>query len=150
MAQTRRLAVGSYYILSRLTTASPEEWTVIACLTSKSFKSPTKVIDVTSDCGPDTLAGFAAQTVDVAGFCDFDSSDSESGGELYNLQQAPTNSLSPAYTWKIEPETPIAGDYTLTFDGNISNYQWDANTDNPVSFTATLGVQGTVTLMIES
>ena len=148
MPQSRRLVTGQYYILYRQTAASPVEWTPLACLTSKSFKSPTKVIDITSDCGPDTLAGFAAQTVDIAGFVDYDSTDSESGTELYQLQQDVQNQMSPAYTWKIEPEAPLTGDSTFTFDANISNYQQDFNTDTPVGFTATFGVQGVVALTI--
>ncbi len=146
MPQSRRLVTGQYYILWRQTTASPVEWTAIACLTSKSLKSPTKVIDLTSDCGPDTLAGFANQSLDIAGFVDYDVSDSESGNELYDLQQATTNQESPAYTWKIEPETPASGDATWNFDANISNWQEDWATDTPNSFTATLGIQGVAVL----
>lgn len=143
--QSRRLQQGQYYILSRLSVASPETWVPLACLTTKSFKSPTKTIDVTSDCGPDQLAALANQTIDIAGFVDYDSSDSESGQSLYELQQDPQNQSSPAYSWKLYPATSQAGDQSLTFDANISNFQEDFNTDNPVSFSATLGVQGVVT-----
>ena len=146
--QIRRLVQGQYYLLERLTQASPEEWTPLACLTTKSFKSPTKTIDVTSDCGPDQLAALANQTIDIAGFVDYDSSDSESGQTLYDLQQDPQNAESPAYSWRIYPATSQAGDQSLTFDANISNFQEDFNTDTPVSFSATLGVQGTVTQTI--
>ena len=142
MAQSRRIVSGQYYILSRLVSASPDTYTPIACLTTKSLKSPTKTIDITSDCGPDQLAGTANPTIDIAGFVDYDSTDSESGQDLFSLQQASQNNESPAYSWKLEPESPIAGDQSLTFDANISNFQEDFNTDNPVSFSATLGVQG--------
>lgn len=143
--QSRRLQQGQYYILSRRESASPDVWIPIACLTTKSFKSPTKTIDVTSDCGPDQLAALANQTVDIAGFVDYDSSDSESGQNLYELQQDTQNQSSPAYHWRIYPGDAITGDQSLEFDANISNFQEDFNTDTPVSFSATLGVQGTVT-----
>lgn len=144
MAQSRRIVSGQYYILSRLTSASPETWVVVACLTQKSLKLPTKTIDITSDCGPDQLAGTASATIDIAGFVDYDSSDSESGQDFIELMQDSQNNESPAYSWKLEPETPVTGDQSFTFDANISNYQQNFNTDNPVDFTATLGVQGII------
>lgn len=134
--------VGQYYVLSYQSQASPVEWKVVACLTQKSFKSAVATIDATSDCGPDQIGGTTTQTFSIQGIEDYDPSPAISGTRLYQLQSNAQNQSSPAYTWKLEPASPIEGDTSLLFNAFISNYQQDYNTDNPITFSADLGIQG--------
>lgn len=136
------LHVGQYYILSYQSVASPVAWKVVACLTQKSFKAAVATVDATSDCGPDQIGGTTTQTFSIQGIEDYGNSAIESGSDLYLLQTAAQNQQSPAYTWKLEPATPVVGDTTLLFNAFISNYQNDWNTNQPITFTADLSVQG--------
>lgn len=132
---------GQYYGLYYQTVASPATWKLIACLTSKSFKSALAVIDATSDCGTDSLGGNITQSVSIQGFEDFNDSTIESGADLYTLQVDAQNQTTPAYTWKLAPITPATGDHTLTFYGFISNFQRDYQVNQPITFTADLNIQ---------
>lgn len=136
-----RKVMGQYFILSYESSASPVTWVPVACLTSKTLKVANKTIDATSDCGADFLAGLANSTVSAKGFYDFGNAGVKSGQDLFSLQAAAQNGLSPAYTWKIAPVTPVTGDPTWTFNGAINNFQGDFNVDAPAEFSVDLLVQ---------
>lgn len=137
-----RIEKGQYFILSYLSGTSPDEWTPVACLTQKTFDSAVAATSVTSDCGPSSIGGTTTQTFNAQGFVDFDSSDSISGPGLYDLQIADQNGLDPAYSWKIEPASPVTGDQSLTFNALINHYNESWQTDQPTSFTCDFTIQG--------
>lgn len=142
MATTSRIEQGQYYILSYQSNDSPIEWTPLACLTQKSFTSAVNAINVTSDCGPSSIGGTTTQTFNIAGFVDYEGAAVISAPNLYDLQIDAQNSRDPAYSWKIEPATPVAKDQTLEFDAFISNFKENWQTDQPVDFTVDLTIQG--------
>lgn len=141
-----RRETGKYYALSYQTVASPATWEVVACLTTKSFKSALAVIDATSDCGTDSLGGNITQTFSIAGFEDYSDSTIQTGNDLYQLSISPVNQGSPAYTFKLAAVAPVTGDTILTFTAFISNYQQDYATNDPIKFSADLNIQGIAVL----
>ena len=142
MASTKQK--GQYYGLYVVDVASPEVDTLIACLNNKGFKIANKVIDGTSDCGPDFAAGFPNSSLSFKGFMDYANATTYSGDDMT--------------TWAINQTikdfvlkpigTPVKGDATRRFSGFISSYEETFNTDQFVEFNVTLQVQGNITQTI--
>lgn len=136
---------GQYWVLEIGDSGSPETWRTVACLKSKGIDSNTKVIDGTSDCGPNYQPGFQTSTATAAGFYAFDDDTVDSGIELFDLQQNST-----IKDWRITPVTPVIGDPTWTFVGFISSFKNTFNTDEMAAFDISWQVQGYVTQTIEA
>ena len=132
---------GQYFGLYLETGGSPTGFTLVACLNNKGIKIANKVIDGTSDCGPNYLCGFPDTTVNCKGYENFYDNTVESMNQLRAIAIAQTSQV-----WIIQPiGTPQTGDYSLGFTGFVSNWQEEFNTDTVIDFTMDIQVQGVIT-----
>lgn len=116
-------------------------YTLLVCLNSNSIESTTSVIDASSKCGPNKLAGITDNKISLEIIDYVDTTNSElSSADLFDLQQAKTT-----ITWKYGKVVPAAGDNTYTGSGFFANWKNTANKNSPVTTTCDLEVQGTIT-----
>lgn len=138
--------VGQYYGLYVETGNSPTGWTLIACLNNKEFSIDNKVIDATSDCGPDFLKGFANSKVTGKGFVTYDDNTVDSGYAVMALAQLASNASTKNFM--LAPATPVSGDLIRTWEGFVNAYKETANTDAAIEFDFGIQVQGDISQAI--
>jgi hypothetical protein len=132
---------GQYWGLYIGDGASPEAWILVACLNNKGFKIANKVIDGTSDCGPDYLPGFPNSTVAGKGFLTISQPNVQSSKSMFIIAQTQVSK-----DWLIQPvDTPTTGDPSWSFTGFLSNFAQDFNTDAMAEFSFDIQVQGYIT-----
>lgn len=125
--------------------AGGTDYSLVVCLTSQSLERTTNTIDAASKCGPDKLAGSQEITVNFEGQ-EVVSPDVNrvSEGDLHDLWADKT-----VIGWKYGVATPTDGDVSYVGTGFISDLSSDSGMDDPSTFTATIGVKGAITKIVE-
>lgn len=145
MADVNVLRPGQYYALEISDDGSPETWALIACLNQKGFTIANKVIDGTSDCGPNFAAGFANSTAKATGFEAFqDPEDRFTAPSLFDLAQSKESRTFRFYPIGTDANPAATGDSIYTFTGFVSNYDDNMSTDENIGFDVSWQVQGNI------
>lgn len=145
----RKIAGNDVFLFIDVTTsttsgATPSNWDTVVCLTNKSLKRVTQVIDAASQCGPDTLAGNQTITVDFEG---------------QQLLDPATNELSGAYLhdvwadkrtfhWKLSKVATTSDDVVYTGQGFLSNLDDSYGDNNPSTFNGSIAVKGSISRVV--
>jgi predicted secreted protein len=128
-------------ILLELDTSNTDTptWAVVGCITESDIDGTRETIDASSKCGPAQLAG---QKTDTANFTGFYNTDPEAG-------EVSMNEIAAAYDdgeihhWRLIDED--GGDlYYREFRGPITAYNESTNQNEPVTFTASVGINGDI------
>lgn len=142
---SRKIAGNDVFLFIDVTTsttsgATPSNWDTVVCLTSKSLKRVTQVIDAASQCGPDTLAGNQTITVDFEGQQLLDpETDQLSGAYLHDVWAD-----KRTFHWKLSTATPAADDVVYTGKGFLSDLSDNYGDNSPSTFTGSIAVKGTI------
>lgn len=114
---------------------------LVVCLTSNSIDRTTNQIDASSKCGPNLLPGTQQITVPFEFHDVLDTANLElSEADLHTLWAAKT-----IFSWKFGKAIPAAGDVTYTGIGFLATLNLVAAQNTPVTSSATIAVQGSIT-----
>lgn len=138
MANTKYLGNKVNLELDISLTATPD-WQVVACITQTDLDGSRETIDASTKCGPDQLAGQRTDTSNFTGFFIIDPT----------AEQVSMNTLAAIYdTGDVRHWRLIDEDGGLTyyreFNGSMTAYNESSNINEPVTFTATLGISGDI------
>lgn len=125
-------------------TGGTSNYDTLVCLTSKSLKRVTAVLDAASQCGPDKIAGNQDITVDFEG---------------QQTLNPDTNRISGAYLhdvwadkrtfhWKLAPAIPVADDIIYTGQGFLSDLS-DTYGSETATFSGSIAVKGSISRFVE-
>jgi len=138
MANTKYLGNKVNLELDISLTATPD-WQVVACITQSDLDGTRETIDASTKCGPDQLAGQRTDTSNFTGFFIIDPT----------VDQVSMNTLAAIYDsgdvrhWRLIDEDGGAT-YYREFNGSMTAYNESSNINEPVTFTATLGISGDI------
>lgn len=115
------------------------DWKIVGCITESDIDGTRETIDASSKCGPAQLAG---QRTDTANFTGFYNTTPE-------ITEVSMNEIAAAYDdgnsrhWRLIDED--GGDvYYREFNGPITSYNESTNQNEPVTFTASVGINGDI------
>lgn len=117
----------------------------VVCLTSKSIKRTTSVIDAATQCGPYKLPGAQDVTVDFEGNFMLDPAANRISSSHLHDAWADKRSIS----WKVAKGVPGDGDVSYTGKGFISDLTDTFGGADPSKFSATIAVQGSISRFVE-
>ncbi len=121
--------------------AGGTDWKLVVCLTGNSLETATNIIDASSKCGPYSLPGNQTVKIDFAYHDVLDTTNSElSDGALRVLQLAKTT-----ISFKFGYASTTEGAYVYTGTGFIASVKTDAQQNDVVKGTGSIGVYGTIT-----
>ncbi len=116
-------------------------YSLVVCLTSQSMTRVTNEIDAKSKCGPDKSFGTKEVGIDFEGQVIYSAAASRLGiFELHELWEDNT-----VFSWKYGRATPVEGDVVYTGMAFLSKLDETAGQDDVATFSASLGIQGSVT-----
>lgn len=128
-------------ILLELDTSLTEtpEWKIVGCITESDIDGSRETIDASSKCGPAQLAG---QKTDTANFTGFYNTTPEATEVSMNEIAAAYDSGDSRH-WRLIDED--GGDiYYREFNGPVTSYNESTNQNEPVTFTASVGINGDI------
>lgn len=132
--------VGLYYS----PTNSPYDWSLVACLTDKSFNGTTDTIEINSDCEAGVtrlLPGNKSWTFEMTGYINFAPSvDQVSSETLFDLWNNTSDSDFEVGYFKM---TDNAG-YTRIGPGFVSSFSESGTSDDFMTFSATISNSGAI------
>jgi len=111
----------------------------VACITDSDIDGSRETIDASTKCGPDQLAGQKTDTANLTGFFITDPT----------VDQVSMNTLAAIYDagevrhWRFIDEDG-GSIYYREFNASMTAYNESSNINEPVTFTATLGISGDV------
>lgn len=130
--------IGLYYSPDN----DPYDWTLIACLTEKSFNGTTDTVDASSDCDAGStrmLPGNKSWTIDMTGFIDFDpSGDNISSETLFDLWNGTSDENFETGWFRL---TDNDG-YVRIGQGFISSFTESGTSNEFMTFSATITNSG--------
>lgn len=122
-------------------TATPD-WKVVACITDTDLDSSRETIDVSSKCGPGTLAGQATNSVNFTGFFIIDEDTEQVSGQT--LADINFNQDGVSKHWRLIDEDTGGALYYREFNGPLTAYNESSNNNEAVTFTGTISIIGNV------
>jgi hypothetical protein len=135
----RKLTGGD--VLFSIDIAGGTSYDLVICLTSQSYSRTTDEIDAATKCGPDTQPGKQKQSISFDGQIMLSpNANRMSMSDLHDAWEDKTE-----FTWKYGVASPTTGDITYTGTGFLSKLDETADIDNPSTFSATVGILGSVT-----
>lgn len=116
---------------------------LVICLTSNGFKISNSIIDAKSKCGADNLPGAQSFEVPFEGQVILRPGTNKLGTyELLNLAKNKTR-----IGWKIaKAGTAATGDLIITGSGFVAEVDLQFGSEDPSTFSASLGIYGTPTI----
>lgn len=113
-------------------------WQLVGCITETDIDGTRETIDASSKCGPAQLAG---QKTDTANFTGYFNTDPEAG-EVSMQEIAAAYDAGDIRHWKVEHEDSDI--LYREFRGPVTAYNESYNQNEPVTFTASIGINGDV------
>lgn len=115
------------------------EWRIVACITESDIDGTRETIDASSKCGPAQLAGQRTDTANFTGFYDTH----PAGTNVSMNEIAAAFDSGDSRHWRLIDED--GGDlYYREFNGPITAYNESTNQNEPVTFTASVGINGDI------
>lgn len=115
------------------------DWALVGCLTDTDIDSTRETIDASSKCGPATLAGQKTDTVNFTGYLD-----TEPDVNTVTLDElAAIYDAADSRHWRLLDEDGGAI-YYREFNGTLTAWNESANQNEPVTFTAAMGLNGDI------
>ncbi len=132
-------------VLLLIDPAGGTSYDTVVCGTGLSITGEANIIDATSKCGSDVIAGIPPPaTIEFEGQQLFDPASGKiSGADIFDLFQNQT-----IIGWKVAPDTPATGDPIKSGKAIISSLGEDYALGSPSTFSITLTVKGDITQTI--